>query len=421
VCLSMHQPWASLVVYGIKRFEGRGWDSDFKGRLWIASTAKTPTQEEIKELEEYYRSVYGETDPPIVFPPSYPTSALLGCVEVAGVWPQEKFAKYRSLHAHEEKIEDSMSKFLFVCQSPRILRVATHILGKPKLWQLDSKKVASSTLALKPADLRWREGLCPEDTVFSLDTRPTPVFDIWPPGRSSGEGEEAGINTAMRLVRPGRQEARVLQPGMVLVRAFLSQSQQQEVVDLCRAVGVSAAGFHAPTYTNGAHLHLKMLCMGQHWNLEKHCYEPTRYFDNQKVPAVNPRLLDIAKQALQRAQEVARKDRNCPLPSCSPDVLIVNFYSSLVGKLGMHQDKDESVSSLQARAPVISLSVGDSADFTYGSLDNPKTVQLRSGDLLVFGGPARMVYHGITKTYGNTMPRGLKMRNGRLNLTFRQL
>lgn len=35
ICLTMHQPWASLLVYGIKRAEGRGWNTDFRGRLWI--------------------------------------------------------------------------------------------------------------------------------------------------------------------------------------------------------------------------------------------------------------------------------------------------------------------------------------------------------------------------------------------------
>jgi hypothetical protein len=40
VCLSMHQPWASLLVLGIKRFEGRGWSTLHRGRLWIASTAQ---------------------------------------------------------------------------------------------------------------------------------------------------------------------------------------------------------------------------------------------------------------------------------------------------------------------------------------------------------------------------------------------
>mmetsp|Transcript_7603 Transcript_7603/g.12780 ORF Transcript_7603/g.12780 Transcript_7603/m.12780 type:complete len:202 (-) Transcript_7603:1266-1871(-) len=42
LCLSMHQPWASLVVQGIKRFEGREWTNKYRGPLWIHSTAKKP-------------------------------------------------------------------------------------------------------------------------------------------------------------------------------------------------------------------------------------------------------------------------------------------------------------------------------------------------------------------------------------------
>ena len=44
MCLSMHQPWASLVILGFKRFEGREWTSDYRGPLWIHSTSKKPTK-----------------------------------------------------------------------------------------------------------------------------------------------------------------------------------------------------------------------------------------------------------------------------------------------------------------------------------------------------------------------------------------
>ena len=43
ICLTMHQPWASLLVYGIKRAEGRGWNTDFRGRLWIHAGRSFPT------------------------------------------------------------------------------------------------------------------------------------------------------------------------------------------------------------------------------------------------------------------------------------------------------------------------------------------------------------------------------------------
>jgi alkylated DNA repair dioxygenase AlkB len=51
----------------------------------------------------------------------------------------------------------------------------------------------------------------------------------------------------------------------------------------------------------------------------------------------------------------------------------------------------------------------------------PAQVRLNSGDVLVFGGPARLMLHAVTKIHPRTAPRGLKMpQAGRLNLTFRQ-
>merc|ERR1719228_502834 len=58
VCLSMHQPWASFLVKGIKKHEGRTWYSAHRGRLWIASTVKAPSAQEIIALETEYRRHY---------------------------------------------------------------------------------------------------------------------------------------------------------------------------------------------------------------------------------------------------------------------------------------------------------------------------------------------------------------------------
>ncbi|CAE6915106.1 Trip4, partial [Symbiodinium natans] len=51
-CLSMHQPWASLLVYGFKRAEGRSWSTDHRGRLWIHATSKAADPDDIAALEE---------------------------------------------------------------------------------------------------------------------------------------------------------------------------------------------------------------------------------------------------------------------------------------------------------------------------------------------------------------------------------
>ena len=72
----MHQPWASLLVAGIKRFEGRDWYTTHRGRLWIASTAKACPREEIDQLEQTYKIL--RNDDQITFPVDYPTGCLLG-------------------------------------------------------------------------------------------------------------------------------------------------------------------------------------------------------------------------------------------------------------------------------------------------------------------------------------------------------
>lgn len=91
------------------------------------------------------------------------------------------------------------------------------------------------------------------------------------------------------------------------------------------------------------------------------------------------------------------------------------------------QDKDESQESLNIGLPVISISIGDSAEFLYGDqMDTNKAekVVLKSGDVLIFGGKSRHVYHGVTSIIAETAPQALlqetDLRPGRLNLTFRK-
>ena len=57
-CMSMHQPWASLLIAGIKKHEGRSWYSSHRGRLWIASTAKPVDPDEVKTLQNFYKKYY---------------------------------------------------------------------------------------------------------------------------------------------------------------------------------------------------------------------------------------------------------------------------------------------------------------------------------------------------------------------------
>ena len=100
-----------------------------------------------------------------------------------------------------------------------------------------------------------------------------------------------------------------------------------------------------------------------------------------------------------------------------PECCLVNLYRA-GAKMGLHQDRDE-----QARdAPVLSISLGDAALFRIGG-DTRKgptsSVKLSSGDVLTFGGAARMAYHGIDKVIAGSST--LVPGGGRINLTLRRV
>jgi len=146
MCLSMHQPWAALVVYGIKKLEGRSWYSDYRGRLWIASTVQQPDDVTIATVEMQYT---GFTQKP--FPPHYPTGVLLGCVDVIDMVSQEEHQRRQNLlpPEHRTSEEENGSNFMFVCVNPRRLIMPFPVKGDHKIWKLPRKTVELAQKGLK--------------------------------------------------------------------------------------------------------------------------------------------------------------------------------------------------------------------------------------------------------------------------------
>ncbi|XP_042342575.1 activating signal cointegrator 1 [Plectropomus leopardus] len=142
-CLSMHQPWATLLVKGIKRVEGRTWYTSHRGRLWIAAAAKRPTPQEIAEVETMYRHVY-KKEPR--FPKDYPTGCLLGCVNVTDCLSQQQFREQ-----FPDTCEESASPFVFICTNPQELLVKFPMKGKHKIWKLESHYHQGAKKGLVPS------------------------------------------------------------------------------------------------------------------------------------------------------------------------------------------------------------------------------------------------------------------------------
>lgn len=142
-CLSMHQPWASLLVKGIKRVEGRTWYTSHRGRLWIAAAAKKPTPQEIAEVEAMYRHIYKKGP---MFPKDYPTGCLLGCVNVTDCLSQQQFREQ-----FPDTCEESASPFVFICTNPQELLVKFPMKGKHKIWKLESHYHQGAKKGLVPS------------------------------------------------------------------------------------------------------------------------------------------------------------------------------------------------------------------------------------------------------------------------------
>lgn len=142
-CLSMHQPWASLLVRGIKRVEGRTWYTSHCGRLWIAAAAKKPTPQEVAEVEAMYRHIYNKEPK---FPKDYPTGCLLGCVNMTDCLSQEQFRQQ-----FPDTCEESASPFVFICTNPQELLVKFPMKGRHKIWKLESHYHQGAKKGLVPS------------------------------------------------------------------------------------------------------------------------------------------------------------------------------------------------------------------------------------------------------------------------------
>ena len=132
-------------------------------------------------------------------------------------------------------------------------------------------------------------------------------------------------------------------------------------------------------------------------------YQAAHPVTGRPWPAMPQMLLDLW-------QEVARYE-------APPEACLVNYYAG-GAKMGLHQDKDEE----DFDAPVLSVSLGDSAIFLVGGRsrrDPTRKFELKSGDVVILGGEDRLSFHGIDLVLAGTSD--LLPEGGRINLTLRRV
>lgn len=201
-------------------------------------------------------------------------------------------------------------------------------------------------------------------------------------------------------------------PGVVHISSWLDFAAQRALVADFRLWAAPPAGLRHPRMPTGHLMSVQSVCLGWHWS--PYVYSRTADdTDGAPVKPLPPSLIALARAAV--ADAYGRGDA---ARQFHPDAAIVNLYGP-GARLGLHQDGEEP-----SDAPVVTISVGDACCFRLAGTDRrsgPFTdITMRSGDLIVFGGPNRRIFHGVPKIDDGTAPPGLGLPPGRLSITVRE-
>ena len=195
--------------------------------------------------------------------------------------------------------------------------------------------------------------------------------------------------------------------GFHYIPGYFDAAAQKALLVVIRDVLTEAPLFTQAMPRTGAPLSVRMSNTGAYgWVTDRdggYRYQPTHPQTGLPWPAIPQQLLDLWADV---TQEVG-----------PPNQCLINYYDR-EARLGLHQDKgDDSLA-----APVVSVSLGDDATFLIGGMtrkDRQQAITLKSGDVVWFGGPSRLIYHGIEGIFpgtSNLLPEG-----GRINLTIRRI
>ncbi len=197
-----------------------------------------------------------------------------------------------------------------------------------------------------------------------------------------------------------------LAEGAVLLRGFAVA----EAADLMAAVGrvAAASPFRRMTTPGGYEMSVAMTnCGAAGWVTDRrgYRYDPGDPETGRPWPSLPPLFTALASRAAATAGYA----------DFTPDACLINRYEP-AARLSLHQDKDER----DFEAPIVSVSLGLAAVFLFGGLhrkDRPRRIPLVGGDVVVWGGPSRLVYHGVAPIAADDDP----LTGGRrINLTLRK-
>lgn len=198
-----------------------------------------------------------------------------------------------------------------------------------------------------------------------------------------------------------------LAPGAVLLRAFAS-AEDTTLLQAISAVVAQAPLRHMQTPGGYTMSVATSSCGSLGWvsDARGYRYAACDPLSGQPWPTMPVCFTQLAQRAATEAGYAGFEPESC----------LINQYAP-GAKLSLHQDRDE----LDLSAPIVSVSLGLPAVFQFGGLqrsDRPQRHRLRHGDVVVWGGPSRLAFHGVLPlAQGEHALLGRK----RINLTFRRV
>lgn len=190
--------------------------------------------------------------------------------------------------------------------------------------------------------------------------------------------------------------------GFEIHKGFLDVEAQQALVAAVREV-VRVAPFFQPDTPYGKPMSVRITAAGVYgWYSDRSGYRYVKAHPSGRPwPAIPAEVLAIWDEVTGLARQ--------------PECCLINYYGE-GAKMGLHQDRDEA----DFQWPVVSVSLGDDALFRMGNTTRggkTESVWLQSGDVVVMGGEARLMYHGVDRVRLGSS--GLLEKGGRINLTLR--
>ena len=213
----------------------------------------------------------------------------------------------------------------------------------------------------------------------------------------------ADLFDSVAEAQPSRED---IADGAVLLRGF-ARPIEHDLIAAVHAI-VAQSPFRRMTTPGGYQMSVAMTNCGERGWITDHTgyrYDAIDPRSDAPWPAMSLVFRNLARRAAEQGGFVG----------FAPDACLVNRYEAGT-RLSLHQDKDE----LDFSAPIVSVSLGLPAIFLFGGMvrsDRPRRFRLLHGDVVVWGGPSRLAYHGVAPLADGEHA---LLGRQRINLTFRE-